>query len=146
MKTKRFNLEQYQQDDPAKHQIIKWFKTWGWKVIVNPDKTGVDLLATNKEGTHYTIEVEVKHNWLTGAFKYETLHIAGRKRKWINETAIHVTINHDLTHFILVTPETWKHAKLITKNTIHTRKETFIEIPIKHCKTYALENKGIYYV
>jgi hypothetical protein len=146
MKTKQFNLEQYEQDDPAKYEIIKWFKSWGWKVHVNPEKTGVDLIATNKAGITYTIEVEVKHNWMTGEFKYDTLHIAGRKLKWINDKAIHVTINHDRTHFILVPPSTWKHMKTIKKNTIHTVKETFIEIPIRHCQTYSLENKGVIYV
>ena len=146
MNLKPFDADLYAAHDPAKHDIIKWFKTWGWKVHINPDAKGVDLIATNKKGKHYTIEVEVKNNWITDQFKYDTIHIAGRKQKWINDTAIHVTINQDRTHFVLIPPEAWKHAKTIYKNTIYTTKEKFIEIPIRYCKTYSItQDKGIYY-
>jgi hypothetical protein len=141
MQTKRFSLNDYNKHDPAKHLIIKWFQDLGWKCEVNPNSKGVDLLAQSPNGSHWEIEVEVKKKWLTGVFKYDTLHIAGRKEKFINDHAMHVTINEDHSYFILVPTDVLLNSTRIQKDTIYTRAETFIELQIKDCKIYKLKEQ-----
>lgn len=141
MQTKRFSPSDYNKHDPAKHLIIKWFQDLGWECAVNPNSKGVDLLAVSPNGFNWEIEVEVKKKWLTGVFKYDTLHIAGRKEKFINDHAMHVTINEDHSYFILVPTHVLLTSTRIKKDTIYTRDETFIELPINACKIYKLKEQ-----
>lgn len=140
MQTKQFSVYHHAKyDTPAKQAIIEHFQKLGWNIKENPDKLGIDLLATSPNGTNWEIEVEVKRKWQTGTFKYQTLHIAGRKEKFIKPNAIHITINELFTHFVLVPNYVLANSKRITKNTIYTTEEKFIEIEIKDCTIHQMK-------
>lgn len=140
MQTKQFSAYHHAKYDlPAKQAIIQHFQKLGWNIKENPDKLGIDLLATSPNGTNWEIEVEVKRKWQTATFKYATLHIAGRKQKFIKPNAIHITINELFTHFVLVPNYVLANSKLITKNTIYTTEEEFIEISINDCTIHQMK-------
>jgi hypothetical protein len=138
-----FDQDRYAIHDLAKHIIIDEFHRNGWvNVHVNPDTFGADLIATSgRNGRQWTIEVEVKNNWDTGAFKYRTLHISARKMKWHSPYHIHVTINKDWTHYLLVPPSALLEAKIVAKSTIYSEKELFLEIPTFETQTIQRKNK-----
>ena len=131
-----FDSHRYTVHDLAKHVIIQELQNTGWQdVHVNPDKYGPDLIATSgRNGRKWTVEVEVKNNWDTGTFKYRTLHISARKLSWHNHYHMHITCNADWSAFLIVPPSALLAAKIVTKDTIYSRKELFIEIPITECQ------------
>lgn len=142
MQTKKFSTYHHTKyDKPAKTAITKWLQKQGWECKENPDRLGIDLIATSPNGHTWQIEVEVKNKWQTGTFKYDTLHIAGRKEKFITKNTIHITINELFTHFVLVPTHTLQNSTRITKNTIYTQNEKFIEIQIKDCTIHRLEEQ-----
>ena len=138
-----FDQDRYAIHDLAKHIIIDEFHRNGWlNVHVNPDTYGPDLIATSgRNGRTWTVEVEVKNNWDTGLFKYRTLHISARKMKWHSPYHIHVTINKDWTHYLLVPPSALLEAKIVAKSTIYSEKELFLEIPTFETQTIQRKNK-----
>lgn len=138
-----FDQTRYSIHDLAKHIIIKEFEDRGWlNVHVNPDKYGPDLIATSgRNGKTWTIEVEVKNNWDTGTFKYRTLHISARKMKWHQPHHMHVTCNADWSAFLIVPPSALLEARIVTKDTMFSDKELFLEIPISECQIIERINK-----
>jgi hypothetical protein len=132
--TKPFDRNLYDSDDDAKHQVVDWFIGRGYDSWVNPDEFGIDVLAEGK-GRKLAIEVEVKHNWKGKTFQYSTLHYSSRKLKFLNSfyEVFFMTLNHERTYALIVPEEELKNGKIVTKDTIYTRKESFIEIPIDKC-------------
>jgi hypothetical protein len=139
-----FDQHRYSVNDLAKHIVIHDFEKTGWlNVHVNPDTYGADLIATSgRTGATWTIEVEVKHNWDTGPFKYRTIHISHRKLKYNNEHHLHVTMNSTWTHYLIVPPSALKEAKTVIKSTTYSENELFLEIPITECQIIERENHG----
>ena len=131
-----FDQHRYTTNDLAKHIVIYDFERTGWlDVHVNPDDYGADLIATSgRTGAKWTIEVEVKHNWETGPFKYSTVHISARKDKYNNPHHMHVTTNSAWTHYLIVPPSALAEAKRVVKNTSVSQNEMFLEIPISECQ------------
>lgn len=138
----QFDEFRYATHDLAKHIIIDEFHKREWQnVHVNPDPYGPDLIATSgRTGATWTIEVEVKNNWDTGAFKYKTLHISARKAKYNNDHHLHVTINKDWTWFLIVPPSALREAKRVVKSTIYSETEQFLEIPISETQIIQRSN------
>jgi hypothetical protein len=134
MNKKPFSKEQYDKDDVAKYQVVKWLRDSGYDAQVNPARYGIDVLA-EKNGVPLMIEVEVKHNWKGETFQYSTLHYSGRKKKFLDnpERTFFMTLNHERTHAFLVSGVNLVAAPTIVKDTIYTRGEEFIEVEIEHC-------------
>ena len=132
----QFDSHRHAINDLAKHIVIYDFEKTGWQnVHVNPDTYGADLIATSgRTGATWTIEVEVKHNWITGGFPYRTIHVSHRKLKYNNPHHLHVTMNTDWTHYIIIPPSALAEAKTVTKSTIYSENELFLEIPITECQ------------
>jgi hypothetical protein len=135
MNKKPFSQSHYNQDDSAKYQIIEYFRNDGYEAQVNPEKYGIDVLAT-KGNESLKIEVEVKHNWKGNNFQYETLHYSDRKRKFLDtpDNTFFVTLNHERTHALLVPGKVLAEAPTIIKDTIYTRGEKFIEVLVANCQ------------
>ena len=135
MNKKPFSKSQYDQDDRAKYQVIQWLRKKGYEAQVNPERYGIDVLA-EKDGQLLQIEVEVKHNWKGPEFQYDTLHYSGRKKKFLGQpdNTFFITLNHELTHGLLVSGPVLEAAKTIIKDTIYTRNEEFIEVQVSECK------------
>lgn len=129
---KPFSQQHYDDDDWAKYQIIEWLERKGYEAWVNPDRFGIDILAT-RWGKQFAFEVEVKHNWRGRYFPYEQVHFSARKRKFVSldvETWF-VMLNHERTHALLIDGEHILAAPLINKNTKYSANESFVEVDIQ---------------
>ncbi len=136
MASKPFSQDLYTSDDNAKDLFIDILTARGWDAWVNPDQYGIDVLSTNLDGKPREFEVEVKHNWSGPVFNYRTLHYSNRKQKFLKnpEAVSFVTFNHERTHAFVVPGEVLSKAKIITKDTIYTKAEQFIEVDVADCK------------
>jgi hypothetical protein len=133
---KPFSQELYDNDDAAKEFVIAFFtERYGFIVYVNPDQYGIDLIVENSRGT-FELEVEVKHGWKGEKFPFRSLHFAGRKIKFAkNPEHVHfITLNDDWTYALLTSGDVLKESKVITKDTIYTKNEKFVEVPLDKCQ------------
>ena len=128
---KPFSQQHYDEDDWAKYQIIEWLESKGYEAWVNPDKFGIDILAT-RWGRQFAFEVEVKHNWRGRYFPYEQIHFSARKRKFValDVETWFVMLNHERTHALLIDGEHILAAPLANKNTKYSQNEAFAEVDI----------------
>lgn len=133
--SKKFDQGLYDADDPAKEFVIAFFQTrYGYIAYVNPDPYGIDLIIENERGT-FELEVEVKHGWKGTTFPYRSLHFAARKIKFAqNPDNVHfITLNHNWTYGIITSGLVIKESRIVIKDTIYTKNEKFIEVPIDKC-------------
>jgi hypothetical protein len=125
---KPFDQKLYDADDNAKDLVIRWLKDYGWSLEVNPDPYGVDLIGFDPNDHFVTIEVEVKHYWKTGSFPFDKAHVSARKQKFIQPGCYLVMLNDPRTHAISFDYQDLLNAKVITKDTIYTMNEQFLEM------------------
>jgi len=125
---KPFDQKLYDADDNAKDLIVTWLNSWQWKVSVNPDKYGIDLIGFDSYGEPVTIEVEVKHNWKTPKFPFDRVHISGRKAKFIKPGCYFVMLNHARTLALTFNYDDLSAADVIYKDTVYTTREQFFEL------------------
>ena len=131
---KPFDLDLYNADDNAKELVIQWLKSYGYIVDVNPDQYGIDLIGTDNTGRQIAVEVEVKHHWKGSHFPFRTVHVSARKQKFVRPNAYLVMVNHDRTHVLTLDYETLSQARLVTKPTIYTTDEQFLQVDVEMAK------------
>jgi hypothetical protein len=131
---KPFDLDLYNADDNAKELVIQWLSTYGYNMEVNPDTYGIDLIGTDNTGKHITVEVEVKHHWTGAHFPFRTVHVSARKQKFVRPNAYLVMVNHERTHVLTLDYETLSQARLVTKPTIYTTDEQFLQVDVEMAK------------
>lgn len=137
---KPFDQSLYDADDNAKELVIQWLKRYGYELEVNSDQYGIDLVGFNNYGRPITVEVEVKHHWTGPAFPFPTVHVSARKRKFMQPGMYLVMVNHDRTHCLTLSYEALSWAKLVTKPTIYTTDEQFLQVDIDHTKIRELRH------
>ena len=135
--TKPFDPELYEADDNAKYEVITWLKQLGYPAIVNPDPYGIDLIAELPERT-VGWEVEIKHGWKSRRFPFPTIHIADRKRKFAQENNYFLMLNDPRSELLAITSQTVINAPTVTKSTIYTKSEGFIEVQVADCRFFTL--------
>jgi len=139
---KPFDQSMYDADDPAKQLVLEWLKTRGFNGDINPDQYGIDIIG-DFGGEPFAAEVEVKHNWVSDQFPFKTVHFSARKLKFL-DNPIHICfmmLNHDRTRILIVGKPYLQSAIVISKNTIYTTEEEFIEVPLAYCSIEFLEGK-----
>ena len=109
----------------------------GFVAWVNPDKYGIDVLAT-KNGEQYGFEVEVKHNWQGEKFPFNTVHFSARKQKFIGFNHLFTMLNDDRSCVLVVDEQALRAAKIVSKQTKYTDNELFIAVPIHDCTVFRL--------
>lgn len=146
MTYKPFSPSLYKKDDSAKELVIKWLKAQDIDAWVNPDQYGIDVLSKDEYGVEHCWEVEVKHNWRGPEFPFPSVHFSGRKKKFVKDpdSVSFAMLNHERTHVLIVKGQQLAKAELVTKDTIYTRDEKFIEIPIENCVILEMNLDGIY--
>ena len=130
--SKPFSQELYNRDDAAKQYVIGFFTAkYGWLVYVNPDQYGIDLIVENERGV-FELEVEVKHNWKGRNFPYQTIHFAARKLKFAKNPANvnFIMLNSKWNMGLVIDGETFASSPIISKDTIYTKNEKFVEVPV----------------
>lgn len=131
---KPFDAELYDADNSAVDTLIEWLNAQDWTAWVNPDKYGIDVLATSPTGRNWQIEVEVKHRWKGKDFPYPEVHFSGRKIKFANEESIFVMFNDDRSYALGVRGSVVKNCSTVEKDTVYTKDEAFISVPISFCR------------
>ena len=131
---KPFDINLYNADDNAKDLVIQWLKRYGYEVWVNPDKYGIDLIGIDVRGREIAVEVEVKHHWTGPHFPFRTVHVSARKQKFVRPNAYLVMVNHERTHVLTLDYETLSQARLVTKPTIYTTDEQFLQVDVEMAK------------
>jgi len=131
---KPFDLALYEADDNAKDIVIQWLKGYGYNVDVNPDQYGIDLIGTDNTGKAIAVEVEVKHHWKGSHFPFRTVHVSARKQKFVKPDAYLVMVNHERTHCLTLNYEALSAARLVTKPTIYTTDEQFMQVDVEIAK------------
>ena len=125
---KQFDQALYDADDNAKELVISWLMRYGWQLQTNPDQYGIDLIGTDGLGRDVQVEVEVKHHWTGHEFPFKTIHISARKQKFIKPGAFLVMLNHERTYCLALDYHKLKSATIVTKDTIYTTDEQFLQI------------------
>lgn len=127
---KPFSLQLYADNDNAKEVVIKWLESKGYTAWVNPDDYGIDLIFHNKDGDYYYAEVEVKHNWVSVDFPYKSIHFPKRKLKFANSRSYFIMLNSDRSQLMVIPGSKLLESPIITKNTIYTNNEEFVEVKL----------------
>lgn len=135
---KPFDINLYNADDNAKELVIQWLQGYGYNMEVNSDQYGIDLVGFNNEGKPITVEVEVKHHWTGPHFPFPTVHVSARKRKFFSPDSYLVMVNHERTHCLTLNYEALSWGRLITKPTIYTTDEQFVEVTVDKAKIRTL--------
>lgn len=133
---KEFEEEQWRQyDGPAKDAAIKFWTGRGYSCCENPDEFGVDLLVEGK-GKSFGCEVEVKTKWFGADFDFPTLHIAFRKRKFMDAPCQFMVFNYSLTHAALVSRKTVLQSPILQiRNATVPSGERFYDVPVSEVVT-----------
>lgn len=129
---KRFDVNLYNENDPAKFIALEYLKKKGMKAEINPNKFGVDIIVNDKIGC----EVEVKLGWNGEKFPFDTLDLSERKQKFVleyeraNKPLFLMIFNKEKNRALLVNRKSMKPVRLITKKTKFTSNERFFRIPL----------------
>lgn len=137
--SKPFDVELFQADNPAIDNLIAYLKSLGWSAWYNPDKYGIDVLATDPDGKRWEIEVEVKHSWKGAKFPYPAVHFSARKTKFAYDNSIFVMFNDDRSYALGVRGSVVAKSRIVEKDTVYTRGEQFIEVPISKVRIWRFQ-------
>lgn len=116
-------------------------------VTDNPNKYGVDLQVFDGENLIGYIEVEVRTNWKTEHFPFNTLHVPERKGKLLRNDlpTKFVSINQQLTHMYSCWADTVLNAhKSKVPNKYVSNNEYFYDVPVNKLQKTKLEKPGTY--
>ena len=130
LKIKPFNVDLYNTNDDAKELVIQVLQSKGYRAWVNPDIYGIDIICQYANDPYTYHEVEVKHNWKGESFPFPTIHFPLRKLKFANARSYFVMLNHERTHMLIIPGIQLLKSPVITKSTIYTNDEKFIEVKI----------------
>ena len=82
------------------------------------------------KGKKFGCEVEVKTKWFGGEFTFPTLHIALRKRKFMDAPCQFMVFNYSLTHAALVSRKTVLQSPILQiSNATVPSGERFYDVP-----------------
>lgn len=139
---KPFDQSMYDADDPAKQIVLEWLNSQGFNGEINPNEYGIDIIG-DFGGEPFAAEVEVKHNWVGDQFPFRTVHFSARKLKFLERpiNTCFMMLNHDRTHVLIVGKLYLQSAIIVTKDTIYTTEEQFIEVLLAYCSIEPLESK-----
>ena len=120
-----------QYDAPAKTVVTQFWQRLGYDCVENHDEFGIDLLVQGR-GKQFACEVEVKTGWHGGEFHFPTLHIAMRKRKFMDRPCQFMVLNQGLTHTAVVGRKAILASPVDeVANAVVPSGEQFYDIPVK---------------
>lgn len=133
---KRFDRALYlENDEKARKAIKKLFKdNKKYTVVDNHLKTGVDMLVYSKKGHICNIEAEIKQAFEGDTFKFDTLHIPERKKKYteLDKPTVFIIFNKDLSSFYSIDQDLMLESGLKECSNKYMRSgEMFFDVPTK---------------
>jgi hypothetical protein len=131
---KRFDPELYRiNDELAKSTVRKIIDKRKFKIEENSKKTGVDLLVYNKGQHVLNIETEIKKVWKGSNFKYDSVQIPERKKKFtgLEVPTLFVMFNEDQTDYLVIKDKTLLASPLVeVPNKYVYKGELFFQVPL----------------
>lgn len=135
MTRKPFDRRLYAKyDELAKGFVRKLLEPLGYEVCDNPRKTAVDLIVKLGGETLFYVECEIKKALQGGKFKYDTVNIPERKRKYcgLKHPTLFMLFSPDGVPFILVWDKFVSRSNVEEVHNRHMRNgEEFFKVPIK---------------
>lgn len=133
MANKPFSPSLFQENDtPARAAGKRYWRSLGYHVEDNPDRYGPDLLVDTGTLKFYS-EVEIKRVWSGKEFKYDTLQIPERKRKFIGleMPCAFIVFNNEQTHGYLCTDSQLAVSPVVEVSNKYMRSgENFFKLPV----------------
>ena len=140
---KRFDPTLFQQNDEAGRLIVKnFFQGLGIRAIDNPDPYAVDLVLSRDDKPIGYAEVEVRHNWKTDEFPYDTLNVPERKEKLLRNPlpTYFFSINCIGTRMLVATDEVVLTSPLQENPNKYVKSgELFYKVALDRCKMIKLQ-------
>ncbi len=138
MTTKPFSPTLFQTNDLLGRKIVqKFFHSKNIDAVDNPDIYAVDLILFREGKKIGYAEVEVRHNWKTDEFPYDTLNVPQRKKKLLENDlpTYFFSVNCIETRMYVVTDEVVLGSPLQeNKNKYVASGEYFYKVPVGLCK------------
>lgn len=141
---KPFDQALYDSDDNAKHDLIGWLEREnGFMAWVNDDQFGIDVIAI-KDGQQFEFEVEVKHNWNSEGFPFDTAHWSARKLKFAMPSKFNwfVMFSASRESALFASGATILDCPIVTKDTKYTSAEKFVAVPLGRCILRRIRRRG----
>jgi hypothetical protein len=140
MATKAFNPILFKENDRlARAAGKKYWQSLGYDVIDNPDRYGADLIVDNK----FYCEVEIKKVWSGKEFKYDTLQVPERKKKFANldMPCKFIVFNNEQSHGFLCEGETLMASPVVeVPNRYVYKGEFFFQVPVANTQLIEVPN------
>lgn len=138
MTTKKFDRALFDQNDERGRTIVKnFFHGLGIQATDNPDTYAVDLVLSREGKLIGYAEVEVRHNWKTDEFPYDTLNVPSRKEKLLRNPlpTYFFSINSLGTRMFAATDDVVLSSPLQENPNKYVAKgELFYKVALDRCK------------
>ena len=127
---KEFQKDDFEKfDEAARTKAKSFWISQGYSCEDNPDEYAVDLVCS-KDGKDFYCEVEVKRPWHGVEFKFDSLHIPLRKKKFLDKPTQFMVFNNSLTHAAVVSRKTILASPTVEVSNVKIRHgERFFNIP-----------------
>jgi hypothetical protein len=140
MKTKRFDQSLHDQYDNAGREVVKTYFHNRLDIDAkdNPNEYGVDLLLYRNDKLIGYAEVEVRNNWKTDAFPYDTLNVPYRKKKLLDNDlpTFFFSVNNIRTRMFCCKAEDVLNCEIKENPNKYVKSdEYFYKVPVSILKT-----------
>ena len=140
MKTKQFDQSLHDRYDDPGRQVVKSYFSSKLKITAkdNPNLYGVDLLLYKNETLVGYAEVEVRNNWTTDAFPYDTLNVPYRKKKLLENDlpTFFFSVNSIKTRMFCCKAEDILECEIKENPNKYVKSdEYFYKVPVNRLKT-----------
>lgn len=143
MTAKPFNPILFKENDKlARAAGKRYWKSLGYGVDDNPDRYGPDLIVDTGSETFYC-EVEIKRVWSGDEFKYDTLQIPERKKKFIglDKNCTFMVFNNEQTHAFSCADTVLQASPVVeVPNRYVYKGEMFFQVPVKELVKVRIPN------
>lgn len=135
MVTKKFSKKLHEENDREARELAKeFFASIGYFLKDNPDEYGPDLVCTSylfeTKDLGY-VECEIKYNWQSGVFPFETLQIPARKSKFLDKQIVFFVINAERSKAAVVLgKDVASSPTQVVSNKYVKDGEEFFQIPV----------------
>lgn len=144
MKTKQFDQILHNQYDNAGREVVKSYFSSKLKITAkdNPNLYGVDLILYKDNKMVGYAEVEVRNNWKTDAFPYDTLNVPYRKKKLLENDlpTFFFSVNHIKTRMFCCKAEDILECEIKENPNKYVKSdEYFYKVPVSRLKIIRID-------
>ena len=130
---KRFDKNLYDSNDSTARTAGKiYWRSFSYQAEDNPDRYGADLIVNTGWEVFYS-EVEIKRVWSGPLFKYDTLQIPERKRKFtvLDMPCMFLVLNNEQTHAFVCSSDLLSKSPVVeVPNKYVYKGEMFFQVPV----------------